>query len=392
MIITSLLDTDTYKLTMQQIVASQYPDAWVRYEWILRSPVEFPNGFVHHLQDAIVDLSTLTLTDEEAAFLSKFPWMKAPYIDILRAYNFDPTEVYIEQVSPTMFKLYVEGPWYRTILWEVPLMAIISELYFDLHGMQLPDRWERAVYDKAFDLYTLGVNYADFGTRRRFSRKVHEKVVETHKGCGSCFKQKCFVGTSNVWLAMLNDVTPIGTQAHEWFSAHGALFGYRMANSVALDRWTDFYGGRLGIALTDTFTTDNFFEAFTPKFARLFDGVRHDSANPIEFAQKTIDHYKTVGIDPTTKTIVFSDSLNPAAVKAIEEFCKGKIRTAYGIGTNLTNDVGHAPLNMVIKLVGIARSSDKKMIPAIKLSDVPGKHTGDPNEIALCKGLLGLAG
>jgi nicotinate phosphoribosyltransferase len=168
--------------------------------------------------------------------------------------------------------------------------------------------------------------------------------------------------------------------------AHGALFGYRMANKLALDHWVDVYGGSLGIALSDTYTTDSFLKSFDMRLAKLFDGVRQDSGDPFEFADKAIEHYKKMGIDPMSKVIVFSDSLNIEKAVAIKEYCVGKIKSSFGIGTHLTNDVGVKPMNIVIKLSGVKVNDE--LIPCIKLSDDKGKNMGDRKEIDLCKGML----
>jgi nicotinate phosphoribosyltransferase len=209
-------------------------------------------------------------------------------------------------------------------------------------------------------------------------------VVETLKKYG-----KTFVGSSNVHLAMLNGIKPIGTHAHEWFMFHAAKYGFKMANTVALEHWIDVYRGDLGIALSDTFTTDEFYGVFDKKFAKLFDGVRHDSGDPLEFADKTIQHYKSKGVDPLSKTIIFSDSLNLEKVKDIAQYCRGKIGCSFGIGTNFTNDVGLTSMNIVIKMTE-ALPEAQPWIHVVKLSDVPGKHSGDKKTIELAKEVLGI--
>ena len=200
---------------------------------------------------------------------------------------------------------------------------------------------------------------------------------------------KTFVGTSNVHLAMVTETKPIGTHAHEWFMFHAAKYGFKMANTLALEHWVDVYRGDLGIALSDTFTTNEFYEVFDKKFTKLFDGVRHDSGDPIEFADKTIEHYKRFAIDPLSKTIIFSDSLNMEKVKRIADYCRGTIGFSFGIGTNFTNDVGLKPMNIVIKMTE-ALPEAEPWTPVVKLSDVQGKHTGDEHTIELAKEILGV--
>jgi nicotinate phosphoribosyltransferase len=268
----------------------------------------------------------------------------------------------------------------------VPLLCLISENFYTTQNLQREGDEEVMVKTKMkIEAYgELGVSIAEFGTRRRHSFDVHQLVIETLKKYG-----KTFVGTSNVHLAMINGTKPIGTHAHEWFMFHAAKYGFKMANTVALEHWVNVYRGDLGIALSDTFTTNEFYEVFDKKFAKLFDGVRHDSGDPIEFADKTIQHYKKMGVDPLSKTIIFSDSLDLEKVNRIAEYCRGKIGISFGIGTNFTNDVGLKSMNIVIKMME-ALPEAQPWTPVVKLSDVPGKHSGDEETIELAKKVLGI--
>jgi len=224
----------------------------------------------------------------------------------------------------------------------------------------------------------LKITIADFGTRRRHSFEVHDLVIKT-----LCqHPSKTFIGTSNVFLAMRHATKTIGTHAHEWFMFHAAKYGYKMANLLGLEHWSDVYRGDLGIALSDTYTTEAFFKQFDKKLTKLFDGVRHDSGDAIEFAQKTIHHYASKGINPLSKTIVFSDGLDYQKVEKISSFCNGKIGYSFGIGTDFTNDVGLERMNIVLKMVETL-PEDGEWTPVIKLSDEPLKHTGDPQEIEM---------
>ena len=234
------------------------------------------------------------------------------------------------------------------------------------------------------------IKLADFGTRRRYSYDVHDMLIQEFSKWESGGQlHNFFVGTSNVHFAQKYNLTPIGTQAHEWFMFHAAKYGFHQANSVALGRWVDVYNGNLGIALTDTFTTRNFFQSFDTLYAKLFDGIRHDSGDPIAFGQGAELHYEELGIDPSTKTIVFSDGLNYKKIQQIESE-PWDIRRSYGVGTWLTNDIeGIKPLNMVIKM-SEAKPKGKEWIPTIKLSDVKGKHTGDKKIIELAKQIIGV--
>lgn len=198
-----------------------------------------------------------------------------------------------------------------------------------------------------------------------------------------------YIGTSNVRLAMDYNVIPIGTHAHEWFMFHAAHFGYKMANRAGLDNWVNVYHGDLGIALSDTFTTDVFINSFDRKFAKLFDGVRHDSGDPLKFIDKITAHYKSMNIDPRSKTIIFSDALTPDTVRRIADYCRDKIGMSFGIGTNFTNDVGLEALNMVIKMSD-AFTENGVWTPTVKLSDCEGKYTGDHQAIELAKAILSI--
>lgn len=394
-IITSLLDTDLYKLTMQAAILQRYPFANVKYRFFNRGDTQFPSNFASLLRREINSLASISLSENEAGFLrTACPYLSPAYIDFLKGYRFNPKEVSVFQSDSTL-SVEIEGPWYRTILWEVPLMAIISELYFREagHGAVLPpnqfvntspvDVLETA-YNKGKALREAGCVFADFGSRRRYSKNVHDNVVNGLIDGG----QDKFVGTSNVYLAMQNGLKPIGTMAHEWIMYHGAKYGYRSANKTMMGRWADIYSGNLGIALTDTYTTDAFFQAFDTFYAKLFDGVRHDSADPYAFGEKTIKHYESLGIDPKTKTIVFSDGLSYQDAISIQSHFADRIKVSFGIGTHFTNDVGAKPLNIVIKMVAV--DIDGHWVPAIKLSDVDGKHTGDSQEIEICQRSLGL--
>lgn len=380
--IQSILDNDLYKFTMQQAVHMLYPWVDVEYVFINRSNTPFPENFAEKLNIEVQKMQSFRLTREEKCYLDRTCYFMTPvYLDFLEHYTFDPKEVSISQ-DKSNINVTVKGPWYRTILWEVPLMAIISELYFVMtEARPLPDKEIKAInLNKARILSRNNIKYADFGTRRRFSSSGHEALIRDILA----LENNTMIGTSNVNLARLFDIKPIGTMGHEWIMFHGVLNGYRMANSTAIAAWATAFQGHLGIALTDTFTTNIFLSTFDTLHAKLFDGVRHDSGDPIAFIDKIVEHYKKLHIDPITKTIVFSDGLDIEKSVNIHKHCIGKIRDSYGIGTNLTNDVGVTPLNMVIKLAKCRISPEKEWHNAIKLSDDTGKHTGDSEELAHC--------
>ena len=390
-IIKSLLDNDLYKFTMQYAVVKLFPNAKVRYTFILRSKVGFPEGFANELRQQISFMEGLRLTSEEKKFFSEKSYYIDPtYFDFLSGYKYDAWEVGVIQQGEEL-QINIEGYWYRTILWEVPILALVSELYFKMTGTSIsilpPGNREEVNQKKAAIFNYANIKVADFGTRRRFSYDVQKEMVET---LSSRMTKGLFVGTSNVHFAHLFNLTPIGTEAHEWFMFHGAKYGFQMANELGLKHWADVFKGSLGTALCDTYTTESFLKAFDMKYAKLYDGVRQDSGDVYEFAEKIIAHYKKLGIDPLSKTIVFSDSLDPEKAKQISNWCNGKIKCSFGIGTNLSNDVGVTPLNMVIKMSAAKPTPEDEWIPTIKLSDVAGKHTEDVKMIEVCKYLLNI--
>ncbi|MEC5394565.1 nicotinate phosphoribosyltransferase [Bergeyella sp. RCAD1439] len=380
----SILDNDFYKITMQNAVVKLFPTARVKYEFINRGKHFFPEGFAEELRKAVDAMAELKLSKAEKKYLKETcPYLDLPYLDFLEGYHYDPSEVKIVQENDNL-KVCVEGLWYRTILWEVPLLALISELHYCMNKMERDSNSTvvQNTVEKSKKLNELGVTFAEFGTRRRHSYKVHQLVMEALMA-----EKGQFIGTSNVHFAMKFGVKPIGTHAHEWFMFHAAEYGFKMANQLALEHWVDVYRGDLGVALSDTYTTEVFFRQFDKKFAKLFDGVRHDSGDPIDFAKKTIEHYERFGINPNFKYIIFSDGLNLEKVEEITHATRGTIGISFGIGTNLTNDVGLKPMNIVMKLIGV-QAPNGEWIPTVKLSDERGKYTGEPKMIELAKEVL----
>lgn len=383
--LTSILDNDFYKFTMQYAVVKLFPKAKARYQFINRGQHKFPLGFDKKLREAIDAMANLKLSKAEKTFFAQnCPYIDPTYFDFLQGYRYDPDEISIIQNGEDL-EVKIEGYWYRTILWEVPIMALICELYYEITEQKRLTN-EQVIDDaktKIEKYKKLNITIADFGTRRRHSFQVHKLVVETLKEYGA----GTFIGTSNVLLAMQYQIKPIGTHAHEWFMFHAAKYGYKMANLLGLEHWADVYRGDLGIALSDTYTTEVFFRQFDKKLTKLFDGVRHDSGDPIEFAEKIISHYANKGIDPLSKTIIFSDGLDYDKVAHITQYCKGKIGHSFGVGTNFTNDVGLTQMNIVIKMTE-TQPEDDEWTQVIKLSDEPKKNTGDPATIKLAKQIL----
>ena len=379
-IIKSILDNDLYKFVMQNAVLSYKPNILVQYKFYNRRPEgRFTSYFAAILKEKITEMEKLRLTHDEAIWLEEqCPFLDKRYIDYLRNYRYNPDEVSFRITQERELSLCIEGTWESTILWEVPLMAIISELYFKHCSTNWAYDHNKIVNNLHQKAYILRNCYwADFGTRRRRTYITQDTVINEFKYYPG------FMGTSNVHLAHKHNVKPIGTIAHEWIMGISALEGLRHANKHALRIWGNIYKGNLGIALTDTFGTDSFLKDFDLYLAKLFDGVRHDSGDPVEFGNKVIKHYSLLGIDSTTKTIVFSDSLDPETAAMLEKTFRRQIKTSFGIGTNFTNDFENSrALNMVIKM----HKCDG--IPVVKLSDSPTKQMGDQDALRVANIML----
>lgn len=348
-LIRSLLDTDFYKFTMMQVVLHQQPAARVQYCFKCRTQgVDF-SRCVDDIEAELEALCQLRFAEEELEYLRHFDYVQSDFIDFLALFQLNSKFVHLTREP---FEVVVEGPWLHTILFEVPLLAIINECYFRRRFPE-PDYAE----GRARLMRKLGIlqhhpghesfRFSDFGTRRRFSRDWQREVVKTLQEA----VPQSFMGTSNVLLARDFNLQPIGTMAHEFLQAFQAL-GPRLVDSqrVALEAWVQEYRGRLGIALTDVVGIDAFLRDFDLYFAKLFDGLRHDSGDPFSWGEKAIAHYQKLNIDPQSKFLVFSDNLTiPKALKIYDAF-RDRSNPVFGIGTNLTNDLGYQPLDIVIKM------------------------------------------
>lgn len=368
MIIHSLLDTDLYKFTMMQAVLHGHPGAEVEYKFTCRNKEVDLRPFADEIKREIAHLCTLRFKHDELDYLRTLRFFKPDFVDFLRLFQFFPD--YVEIKVEQEFELVIRGPWLHTILFEVPLLAIISEVYHraTYPNPDYPDAKKMLIEKIATvkqEPSTADLKFSDFGTRRRFSFAWHDQVVHTLKNEAADNLR----GTSNVFLARKYNIMPVGTMAHEYLQAFQAL-GPRLIDhqKVALESWSKEYRGDLGVALSDLCGLDAFLRDFDLYFAKLFNGVRHDSGDPFESAEKIIIHYESLGIDPKTKFIVFSDNLNfPKMIELYRRF-KDRIGVIFGIGTNLTNDFGHKRIDIVIKMT---RCNGQ---PVAKISDSPGKQ------------------
>lgn len=389
-VIKSILDTDLYKFSTSYAYAKLFPRAQGRFAFVDRNDTIYPKGFAAEVRAEIEQMTELRLTKEEAQYLHReCPYLPPFYIDYLKGYQFDPSEVTVSQDESGHLHITAEGLLYRITLWETPILAIVSELYYKVTG-QTPDLEyvRNSTIEKAHIMRENKLQVSIFGMRRRFSAEVEDTVTQLLKEhAGSSL-----FGTSNVYYAMKHGIRVTGTHPHEWVQFHAAVYGYKMANYMAMEDWIDVYDGDLGTVLTDTFTTDVFMQNFSKKHAMLFTSLRHDSGDPFEFVEKAIKRYEELKINPKLKYLVFSDSLTIPKAVEIKEYCEGRIPATFGVGTNLTNDVGNetTPRNIVMKLVGCQISPRQKWNHCVKLSDVEAKHIGDPDEILLAQQTLGI--
>ncbi len=375
MIITSLLDTDLYKFTMMQVVLHQFPGAEVEYRFKCRN-----NGalapYVNEIRQEIRGLCSLRFQDAELAYLKAMRFIKADFIDFLGIFKLNEKYVSVNGLPSGEIEVSIKGPWLHTILFEIPVLAIINEVYFR-NTQKQPDFEEgrRRLTAKIGLLRGNGLKdlkIADYGTRRRFGKVWHDEALRTLSSKLGIHATGQFAGTSNVLFAMKLGLTPLGTMAHEYLQACQAL-GPRLRDSqvFAFESWAKEYRGDLGIALSDVYGMSAFLRDFDMFFCKLFDGARHDSGDPFQWGERMIAHYNKNRVDPKTKTLIFSDGLTvPRTIELYQQF-KGRCQLAFGIGTNLTNDLGYEPLQIVIKMI---RCNGQ---PVAKLSDTPSKNMCD---------------
>lgn len=376
MIIESLLDTDLYKFTMMQAVLHQFPAARVEYRYKCRNPGVNLAPYVQEIREEIHHLCSLRFTEEELAYLSRLRFIKSDFVDFLGLFHLNEKYIKVEPLPNGEISIEIHGPWLHTIPFEIPVLAIVNEVYFR-ETCPRPDydegqrRLEEKVALLGGDVFN-NCKIADYGTRRRFSRNWQAHVLEylrghlTGKGCGH------FVGTSNVYYAYTLGMTPLGTMAHEFLQACQSL-GPRLRDSqiFGFESWAREYRGDLGIALSDVYGVKAFLRDFDLYFCKLFDGARHDSGDPFEWGELLLRHYKTHRVDPRTKTLIFSDGLNiPRVVELYQRF-NGRCGLSFGVGTNLMNDLGYEPLQIVLKMV---RCNGQ---PVAKVSDTPNKGMCD---------------
>ena len=391
MIITSLLDTDLYKFTMMQAVLHQFPGAQVAYKFKCRNPGVQLAPYIDEIRAEIRALCQLQFSEQELSVVRAMRFIKSDFVDFLGLFKLNEKYITVSALPNGEIDIQIKGPWLHTILFEIPVLSIVNEVYFRNTQPQ-PDFVEgrRRLAEKidqlnAADLPDLKI--ADYGTRRRFSKDWQQEVLQILvKGLGPIPAGR-LTGTSNVLFAHSMGLTPLGTMAHEYLQACQAL-GPRLRDSqvFGFETWAREYRGDLGIALSDVYGVEPFLRDFDMYFCKLFDGARHDSGDPFTWGERISEHYKNNRVDPLTKTLIFSDGLTvPRTIELYKRF-QGRCQLAFGIGTNLTNDLGYEPLQIVIKMVECNGQ------PVAKLSDTPSKNMcEDTNYLAYLRQVFDIA-
>jgi nicotinate phosphoribosyltransferase len=376
-IIRSLLDTDLYKFTMWQTMLHRHPQTQADYSFVCRNTPAWPLAeLLAEVNEQLDHLCSLRFEAGELAYLGALRYVKSDFVDFLRIFRFQ-REFITASVEGAELRIRSLGPQVHTMAFEIFVLAIVNELYFRRFDREAAlARGRERLQGKIALLRAFEqepprrhpFEFFDFGVRRRFSRDWQREVVAT-------FKREVpqyFKGTSNVLLAKELDLVPIGTMAHEYLQTYQAL-GFRLRDfqKSALEGWVQEYRGDLGVALTDVVGMDAFLADFDLYFAKLFDGLRHDSGDPLVWGEKALAHYAKLRIDSHTKRLVFSDGLDLETAMKLYRAFADRAQTGFGIGTNLTNDVGLVPLNIVMKLTHCNAQ------PVAKLSDSPGKTICD---------------
>lgn len=394
MIIHSMIENDLYKFSMSYYYQRTTPEGIGTFYFTDRNGMKFTDEFIGRLKDELKDLESLALTDEEFNWcLKNISYIPKCYFEWLRGFRYDSSIINASLDEEKHLHIEVTDNIYKVTLYEIPILSTVSELYYQMYTSGEVDYnyIDSQLAKKAAISNANCLKFANFGMRRRYSHAVEDHVTEYLTR-----NAKYFIGSSTVYFAMKyqsirKDLKPIGTMAHELMMSTAAFMGPKEANYYVMQKWNEIYGGAMGTMLPDCFTTEVFLRNFSMDMAKLYDGVRHDSGDPLAFGDKLIAKYESYHIDPRTKSIVFSDSLDFETALSIQNYFKDRINVSFGIGTNLTNDVGTSdPLNIVMKLKTFQVNPRQPVYKCVKLSDVPGKELGDADEVESYKKILGL--
>lgn len=383
-IITHFTDDDLYKFTMCCAVIDNYPRTQVKYSFTDRDHTVYPPGFADAVMEQIAMLENVVITEEEIAFMRRrCTYIPAWFYSYLKGFRYDRRWVTVSQDDEGHLSIEFEGCWSDTILLEVKVLAIVSELYYmmtgKLDGVDYDSYYHKS-FEKAQRLIAAGCKFSDMGTRRRLSFESQDVCVRAMKDCCSAASGPgTFVGTSNVYLAMKYDLVPIGTMAHEIICSIAGMYGPLMANHIAMGVWSKTYRGALGTFLYDTYGWRIFSLNFSEDYANMFKGLRVDSGDNREQLDLIVEKYRSLHIDPSSKQIIFSNGLNVDEAIEIQNYAADKCQPSFGIGTHFTNDFpGIKPMNIVIKLVAVKITESWPFYSlTCKLSEDKGKYTGD---------------
>lgn len=375
--ILSILDTDLYKFTTSYAYQKLYPNAMGTFEYVDRNNTVYDELFLMALQQEINELEIVELRPAEFNSILRNKWLTrflpVTYWEWLKQFHFEPKKIQIWLDEKGHLHIRVTDYLYKVTLYEVPILYTVSECYYRYYNKNANiDLMYKNLAEKIEFANKENLVFSEFGTRRRYSSNVHELVIKyLNEHSNTC------VGTSNVYFALRYNMMPCGTFPHEWVMFHGAIWGFQQANELAMRDWVRCYDGDLGTVLVDTYTTKFFIKQFSRKYSKLFDGPRIDSGDEKKLGDLFIEHYKSLNINPLTKTLVMSNALDFQKFKEIRDYFLGRINVVAGIGTNLTNDCGVDPLNEVMKLIECCENSNSPYLPCIKRSDDKGKRLGN---------------
>lgn len=394
-IIKSILENDLYKFSQTYYYQVMYPEAIGTFTFKDRNNLALDDMFLVHLQSEFINLNKLALTDEECEWaIQNISYIPRHYWEWLKTFRFDHNKIHSWLDKDKHLHIEVTDVIYKVSMYEIPILAIVSEMYYKFYAIKLSDfnyQVLEPLKKKAQIAISNDFNFMEFGMRRRYSHDVEDAVCKyLSEKCPNC------VGTSTVYFAKKYGMKPLGTFAHEMVMATASHTSPKDANYLVMENWAKVYNGRLGTFLTDTYTVNEFLRQFSIKYAKLFDGVRHDSGDPFEFGDKIIKKYESYGIDPQSKTIIFSDSLTFEKCAELKKYFEGRIKVSFGIGTNLTNDLYDVdlntrikPMNIVMKLSKFQVNPRQPVYGCVKLSDNPGKAIGEPKDVEVYKYLIG---